>query len=123
MRTTNTPKNIQKNGNKGANGSDGRTCKTTAKKVNVNSLWHQYLAAVVPMYTINSDFTSNDRDDPNCPAKYVRTSEAAQPQNSIKRLKASLATSEYKKFLLQNLENPALATMVKKANDAIESVA
>lgn len=121
MSTRNTPKNIRTNGNNGASGSDGRTCKTNAKKVNVNSLRHNYVAVVVPMLTVNSDFFSNDVDDPNCPIDYQRTSETVQPQNPTKRLNPALATSAYKDFLLRNVENPVFSTMIQKAYTAIDS--
>lgn len=121
MSTRNTPKTIRKNGNNGENGSNARTCKTTAKKVNVNSLKHNYVAVVVPMFTVNTDISSYDVDDPNCPTNYARTSETVQPQNPTKRLNPLSPTNAYKEFLRGNFENPVFATMIQKAYSAIDS--
>lgn len=120
--TNRTPKNVRNNGNEGSKGSDGRICRTIAKKVNVNSLHHVYMAVVVPMFTINTEYSSYDIDDPNCHTDLVRTHETIQPQNPVKHLNVALATSEYKNVLLQNSENPALSSMLQKAIDAIDSV-
>lgn len=113
-----TPKNIRINGNSGTKGSDARTCKTHAKQVKADSLQHVYL---VPMFTINTGYSSFNIDDPYCPANYVTTLEAIEPQNSIKQLNASFAVDEYNKILLQNMENPVLSSTLQKAFDAINS--
>lgn len=120
--TNRTPKNIRNNGNAGSKGSDGRTCRTIAKKVNVNSLHHVYVVVVVPMFTINTGYSSYDIDDLHCHTVLKRTHETVKPQNPVKHLNAALATSEYKNILLQNVENPALSSMLQKAIDAIDSL-
>lgn len=120
--TNGTSKNIRKNGNSGGKGSNAKTCGTYAKQVTANSLHHIYVAIFVPMFTINTRYSSSSIHDPDCPVKYVGTVEAIKPRNPIKHLNASLATKEYKKILLENMENPVFSNTLHKAFDAINSV-
>lgn len=104
----------------GRNGKDARICTTKTLDVSTDSRMHYWLAALVPGWTLNTDFNTEKIDDPECSDVYVRTDEKVSTPKPRKQLNVTVAINGYKRFLNENSDKEALFKIIRKSIEAIE---
>ena len=116
--TNNVPKIIQKNGIKGANGQNGRVCKSTGLEVRVTGT---YLGFDEDGYLLckEESRTTEPIADPECLDKYVTSTETSP--NPPRELYMASSIVEYKRFLLEQMKNPTLFKIAQNTYNNIES--
>lgn len=116
------PKSIRRNGINGKNGKDAPICQSMALDVRTVSWKHAWVAFLVPGWTVNTDFSTENFWDPECSDQFVSTSEIFGLPNAPKVLNVTDAIKNYKHFLMKQKSNLKSISTIYKSIEAIELV-
>lgn len=116
----NTPNVTASKGKDGQNGTDAKACKTTALDVLVDVRSHAYIVALVPMCTINTDFSTTKIANPKCLEEYVSDTQEFPKRQQRKKINLMASVVQYKRFLREKSPNPRFSKIIQETRNAIK---
>lgn len=119
------PKLIANDGSTGKPGKDGKLCESLALDVHIVAELKRVVFIAFPLhYSLSSHFTVlNHTKSSKCSPEYVSSNEKIVPSTSSEQIEiatTSLDILPYKRFLLENMNNDTLKTMIQESYQAID---
>ncbi|XP_037051928.1 uncharacterized protein LOC119085609 [Bradysia coprophila] len=123
--TESTPKFVGNDGFNGKPGKDGKLCENLALDVHIAAELKRVVFIAFPLhYSLSSHFNVlNHTKSSKCSPVYVSSNETTVSSASSEPTQIETVSSgilSYKKFLLENMNNDTLTTMVQEAYRAID---